>query len=137
MPVGRWFVDENLLKIGRALAQVRVDVVFPGSPRLPQVPRATPDEDWLPIVGQAGWVVITRDRRIRSRPVERLRFEQHGVRAFCITGTQEMSDWQKLSLLIRQWQAMESQYAALGLGPWMCSVTSQGVSPMPALPPIR
>jgi len=136
LPVGRWFVDENLVKVGRALSQVRVDVVFPGSERLPQVPRGCDDEVWLPIVGQAGWAVITRDRRIRSRPVERLRFEQHGVRSFCITGTQEMNDWEKLSLLVRQWAAMASQYDALGGGPWMCSVTSHGVSKMPQLPPM-
>jgi PIN like domain len=133
VPVGRWFIDENLLKVGRALAQVRVDVVYPGHPKLPQIPRRTLDDQWLPIVGQAGWVVITRDRRIRSRPVQRERFEAHNVRAFCITGKTEMTDWAKLSLLVRQWPAMESQVEALAKGPWMCSVTGAGVRQMPNL----
>jgi hypothetical protein len=130
LPVGRWFIDENLLKVGRALSQVRRDVVHPGHPNLLQVPRRTPDDVWLAIVGQAGWAVISRDRRIRSRPVNRQRYEQHGVRAFIITGKTEMSDWEKLSLLVRQWTAMERQYAALGPGPWACSVTAAGVTAM-------
>lgn len=133
MPVGRWFVDENLIKVGRALAQVRPDVVYPGSPKLPAVPRGAEDDLWLPVVGESGWAVITRDRRIRSRPVERRRFEQHGVRAFCLTGKNEMTDWEKLGLIVRMWDRMESAYDSLGSGPWMCSVTSGGVEQMPAL----
>lgn len=28
----------------------------------------TPDTSWIPEVAQRGWVIVTRDRRIRSRP---------------------------------------------------------------------
>lgn len=133
MPPGRWFVDENLIKIGRALEQVRRDVVYPGSSRLTEIPRKTLDDLWMPIVGDRGYAVVTRDRRIRSRPVERMRFEEHRIRAFCLTSTADSSDWDKLSLIVRQWPAMESQYAQLGPGPWMCSVTTAGVSLLPPL----
>jgi len=66
----RFFVDENDLALGRSLAAARRDVVHPGHPRLAQVPLGTPDREWLPVVGGFGLVVITRDKKIRSRPVE-------------------------------------------------------------------
>ena len=30
-----------------------------------------PDEEWLAVAGQRGWLVITHDRKIRTRPGER------------------------------------------------------------------
>ncbi len=66
----RFFVDENDLALGRSLALARKDVLHPGHARLPNVPLGTPDAQWLPIVGGLGLVVITRDKKIRSRPAE-------------------------------------------------------------------
>ena len=34
----RFFVDENDLALGKALAELHDDVVFPGHPDLPEVP---------------------------------------------------------------------------------------------------
>jgi hypothetical protein len=51
------------------------------------------DVDWLPIVRGRGWAVIMRDKRIRRRPVERQRFLDHGVRAFCLTGAGNQTSW--------------------------------------------
>src|SRR4051812_40280099 len=28
------------------------------------------DPDWLPLVGERGWVLITKDKNIRKRPIE-------------------------------------------------------------------
>jgi hypothetical protein len=67
----RFFVDENDLALGKALADLHGGVVFPGHPELPEVPRRTLDDDWLAVVGAQRLVVITRDKRIRYRPVER------------------------------------------------------------------
>ncbi len=66
----RFFVDENDLALGRSLALARKDVVHPGHTRLPEVPVGTRDRDWLPVAGRLGLIVITRDKKIRSRPVE-------------------------------------------------------------------
>jgi uncharacterized protein with PIN domain len=65
----RFFVDENDLGLARLLAADRSDVVYPGSHLLPDVPLGTPDDEWLEVIGQRGLVVITRDKRIRRRPV--------------------------------------------------------------------
>ena len=48
----RFFVDENDLALGKALARQRDDVVFPGHPHLSEVPRQAPDDRWLQVVGE-------------------------------------------------------------------------------------
>lgn len=44
-----------------------------------------PDEDWLKRAGSAGWVVITKDTRIRYREPERAALIAANVRAFVFT----------------------------------------------------
>ena len=66
-----FFVDENDLALGKALAQLHGNVVFPGHRDLPEVPRQSLDDEWLDVVGTEGLVVITRDQRIRYKPVEK------------------------------------------------------------------
>jgi predicted nuclease of predicted toxin-antitoxin system len=43
------------------------------------------DEVWLAEAGQRGWVVLTKDHRIRYRHVERLALMKAGVAAFILT----------------------------------------------------
>jgi hypothetical protein len=45
-------------------------------------PDATRDEDWLPQVGRRGWVVLTKDARIRSNDLERGAVLSSGVALF-------------------------------------------------------
>ena len=45
----------------------------------------TADPDWLRVVGEQGWIVLTKDRKIRYRPLEWLSILQNGVRAFAFT----------------------------------------------------
>jgi len=78
----RFFVDENDLALGKALAETHDDIVYPGHPYLPEVPRGSLDDDWLPIIGRKSLVVITRDQHIRYRPVEKRMWVDHGVRGF-------------------------------------------------------
>jgi hypothetical protein len=47
-------------------------------------PQRTDDVDWLRFVGQRDWVVITKDKRIRKRPLEREALINAGVRAFVL-----------------------------------------------------
>jgi hypothetical protein len=44
-----------------------------------------PDEDWLPAVGRRGWVVITRDLKIRYRAIEKEAALASGVRMISLT----------------------------------------------------
>lgn len=42
----------------------------------------TLDKDWLPVVGERGWLLITKDRNIRYNRAERRALQIAGVRAF-------------------------------------------------------
>lgn len=43
------------------------------------------DVDWLPEVGRRRWIVLTKDKRIRRRAVERAAFVAARVRGFFLT----------------------------------------------------
>jgi hypothetical protein len=51
-------------------------------------PFATPDEEWLAACGGHQWFVLTRDKHIRHRVLEREALQAHGVGAFAFTGGQ-------------------------------------------------
>jgi hypothetical protein len=51
-------------------------------------PRGTPDEEWLAACGERNWIVLTRDKHIRRRVLEREALQVHGVGAFAFTGGQ-------------------------------------------------
>lgn len=56
-----YFTDENTLGLGKLLRRSgRDDVRYPGHEDLPEVPRGTDDQDWLPIVGALGLIVLMR-----------------------------------------------------------------------------
>jgi len=126
----RFFIDENDLALGRSLALARKDALHPGHVRLPDVPLGTPDAEWLPIIGKLGLVVITRDKKIRSRPAEAELVIAAGIRGFVLTSASDLSAWDTLSLLVRQWDALERHLSENSSGPWLAALTSQGVRPL-------
>jgi len=121
-----FYIDASVpIDVARALSMVRSDVRFPGGPGCPITRPDTKDVDWLPVAGTNAWVVIMRDKRIRTRPGERRQLIDHGVRAFVMTGGD--SKWQTLELLVRRWpdihKATDSHVA-----PFIFSVTQGGVT---------
>lgn len=79
-----FFVDESLdsLTVVEALCGAGATVE-----RLTDhFPKGTADETWLAHAGTAGWIVLTRDKRIRYRQLERLALKAAEVRAFVFTG---------------------------------------------------
>ena len=79
-----FFLDESLdsLSVVTALREAGATVQ-----RLTDIfPKGTPDEFWLAKAGENGWVVLTRDKRIRYRQLERLALRAAKVRAFVFTG---------------------------------------------------
>jgi hypothetical protein len=47
-------------------------------------PQDAPDEEWLMVAGQKGWIVVTRDERIRYRVAEKQAIRRAKVRAFVL-----------------------------------------------------
>lgn len=46
------------------------------------------DIEWLPAIGDRGWVLLTKDKDIRRRPLEVEAILNAGVRAFVLTATE-------------------------------------------------
>lgn len=123
MPI-RYFVDASMKGVGMALERVREDVTYAGAPDCPIKP-STLDPDWLPIVGERGWVVLTRDKHFRTRPGERLAFVEHRVRAVTLTRAGNLTQWEMLQLLVRWWDRIED--ATGGEGPILLALTTHGL----------
>lgn len=122
-----FFVDENDLALGKALAQENPNVLYPGHPNLPQIPRGTPDDAWLQTAGKLGLVVLTRDMRIRYRPVEKAAWLKFGVRGFILTGKDSQSTQRSQAILSANWHTIEEIISQRPYGPWMYSVTASAI----------
>lgn len=72
--LGRKYVTEALRTAGATV--VAHDDHFP---------QTTPDVEWLAEVGRRGWVVFSKDERIRRNRIEREALEAAHVRAFFLT----------------------------------------------------
>src|SRR5689334_20243472 len=93
----RFYFDESLLGVGKALAIARRDTVHVGHPLIAEdLPLGILDTEWLPRVGARGWIVLLRDRRIRTKPVELAAFRRHSVRVFWVAGKKDLSVWDSL-----------------------------------------
>jgi hypothetical protein len=64
-------------------------------------PQDVEDEVWLREAGTKGWVVLTRDEKIRWRPGEQRAIVDAGVRCFCLHPTKGMRGEDMAEVLAR------------------------------------
>lgn len=121
-----YVVDENLLRLGKGMVEVRRDTGrFTAAPLDDLLPEGIEDPDWIPIVGQRGWVVITNDRRIRTRPAEAQLAIEHQLKVVHLHGVVGNSrPWDQLIRVTTRWEAVERQCRADPAGPWWLSLRS-------------
>lgn len=67
--------------LGRRLVAEGVRVVLHDD----EFSQGTLDQDWLPVVGEHGWIVLTKDLRLRYHALEKEALIAAGVRAFGFT----------------------------------------------------
>ena len=98
------FVDENLLPVGRALDEVGA-ALYPGHPKIPELPRGTADTAIFDAIGARGrnLVLVTRDNRIRRRADELSHFQRAEVRAVILTGKHDLNPREYLLLILSNW----------------------------------
>lgn len=123
-----YFTDENLLGLGKLLTRAgRTDVVYPGHPNLPEVPLGAPDLDWMPIVAERDLIVLTRERRIRTRPVELNAYREHGIRSVRVGGKRDLSPADQVDIFVQHEERLTRHATRLGTGPWALLLTGAGV----------
>jgi hypothetical protein len=123
----RFYVDESAAGLGLALAAARKDTIHVGHPLIPECPRQADDVDWIAAVAARGLVVIARDKKLRTKPVEVRALWEHALRVFCIGGKRDMSTWEWLARVVRYWPRMEEIIIERGPGPWICMLNENGV----------
>jgi PIN like domain len=128
----RYFADENAIGLAKVLlrSHSRDDIVHPGHTLLPEIPRGCDDLDWMPIIGRMGWIVLTRDRRIRTRPAELLAYREHGLCSVWIGGRQDYAPAELAALFIEHEPRLDRWATKLGTGPWALAMTQSGLSPI-------
>ena len=73
----RFYLDADIpVSVRRAIASCRDDVLYAGGPDAPAV--HAKDHESLPVAGAAGWIVVSRNKRIRYQPAEIQAVMQHG-----------------------------------------------------------
>jgi flagellar biosynthesis/type III secretory pathway chaperone len=61
---------------------------------------ATLDDVWIPLVAAQGWLIITRDRHIQSRPAELAAVREHGAKMVNLTSDAAGSTWEQLRVAL-------------------------------------
>jgi hypothetical protein len=126
-----YFTDENVLGLGKLLRRSgRTDVVYPGHEDLPEVPLGTRDLDWMPVISRRGLVVVTRDRRIRSRPAELRAYHERGLRSVWLGAKQDMGPADQLELFLAHEARLQREIIKRGPGPWALAMSTAGIRPL-------
>jgi len=124
----RFFFDESVLGLGKAMAIARKDVVHTGHALVPEIPLGCEDVDWMPAVARRRLVVVARDKRIRTKPAELKALREHGLRVFWIAGKRDLSNWDALVRVVRRWQEIERLVSQRPDGPWFMAVMDGGLN---------
>jgi hypothetical protein len=114
----RFYFDADVLGLAKAINNLRPDITYPGDPggvfhkrRRPPCPietTATPDVDWIPVVAERRWVIITRDSRIQEHRAEVGAVREHGAKMVALSGREAMTRWSQLEILMCQWRQIEA-----------------------------
>ena len=117
-----YVVDENLLSLGNGMVAVRRDTArFSRHPVEELLPRGIADSQWIPIVGDRGWVMITNDRRLRTRPGEADLAIAHKLKVVHLHGKIGNSTaWDQLIRIATRWTDIADQQPKEG--PWWLSL---------------
>lgn len=98
------FIDRSIPHgVAQGLQLVRNDVTWLDT-------HNTPDAEWLEVTESKGWIVITRDRRIRYRPSEVAAIKKAGVGAFVLAQNSNPSRWEYLKTIVCTLERMESLF---------------------------
>lgn len=82
------------------------------------------DVEWLTVAGREGWVVLTRDKNIRLREIERNALVSANVAAFVFTGG-NASGIEMTEAIVAALPRID-KFLARNRPPFICRITASG-----------
>lgn len=113
--VVRFYIDQDILGL-KVLARIRSDVTYPGDPGATIHKRQRPpcpikpgelDIDWLPVVAERGWLVLTRDSQIQQHRAEINAVRDCGAKMVALASRDASNTWGQLEIVMTQWRTLE------------------------------
>jgi hypothetical protein len=104
------FFDRDIPKgVVEAVKQVREDVCW-----LEDVFEEgwIKDREWIPVIGAKGGLVVSKDKKIRTRPEERRAVRENNVGCFIFTYRGSLNRWEILKLVVSTLDEMEEKFTA-------------------------
>lgn len=83
------------------------------------------DREWIPVVGAKGWLVVSKDKKIRTRAEEKRAVKENGVGIFILNYKQPLNRWEILKLVASTLDEMEEKFANTSR-PFMYLIDSNG-----------
>jgi hypothetical protein len=131
--VVRFYVDADVMGMGKIIAGLRFDVTYPGDPGAeihkrirPPCPITSPkvlDPDWIPEVALRGWLIITRDSRIITNPNEIRLVRENGAKMVALNEQDAKTKWGQLEVVMTRWRDIENLVSEPGPFVWRASRT--------------
>lgn len=116
------FVDGNLpRRVANELRSIGKDAVA----KIEVFPQDTKDPQWLRRVGEEGWLGITRDAHIRSRPGEVRAIVEHRVGCFILTYKNDTKAAGIVRIVLDNIEEMEERFRTTPK-PFLYTVTKDG-----------
>ena len=102
------FIDRSIPRgVAEELRRISDDAVIFLDDRFPP---DTPDREWLAVAGREGWLVISRDKRIRLRPGERDAIEANGVGCFILGWRKNLTREEYVDVLAGSLGEMQARF---------------------------
>jgi hypothetical protein len=107
--------------VADAIKRVRPDAKW----KLDLFPHDTKDVVWLEAAGKQGWLVVTRDKHVRTRPGERRAIEEHGVGCFILGYKQDLKKEEVTEIVLGALEHMEELFERTER-PFIYTITKNG-----------
>lgn len=136
----RFYIDADILGLGKLLGSLRNDVTYPGDPgaeihkrsrpRCPITTSAMPDNEWIPLVAAYGWLIITRDSTIIENRAEIAAVRDNNAKMVALNQHDARTKWGQLEVFMTQWRRIEALTTAPGPFIWRASRTAMTAIPL-------
>jgi hypothetical protein len=136
----RFYVDADVLGLGKLLAGLRNDLTYPGDPgavihkrHRPPCPITSPDvldTDWIPQAAARGWLIVTRDSMITQNRNEITAVRENNAKMVALNQRDAQTKWGQLEVFMTQWRRIEALTAEPDPFIWRTSRTTMTSIPL-------